>query len=389
VTTSPGLLVASTLALVLVACGGGGGGGGELAAAIIVPNDAGARIVPGGELSFAATCPLAGADVTYAWTFPGGAPSTSEAAAPGRVAFAVAGSYEVTFRCSDGRTTFQSTRTVSVAEPGPSQFAVQLQYLQSSTEQAYSADFQWAADRLATLIQGPVPGMHLDEQTDADCGNTHITSETGELLVLASVEPMDGASGTLALSGPCIVRTSDGLPVLGIIRIDSADAPLLSASGMLRMVILHEMFHVLGFGSLWGPRSEHGFEVISGAGGSDPFFTGAQARASFRDFNGGSSYQGTPVPVENAGGTASRDHHWRTSVFQDELMVAVMGSSPPPLSRTTLESLADLGWEVNAGATAVDPSYTIATAGSNALRSASEAVIDLGSDVLPLTLQER
>ena len=52
------------------------------------------------------------------------------------------------------------------------------------------------------------------------------------------------------------------------------------------------------------------------------------------------------MPVEGTGGAGTRDAHWREKVFGDELMTGWISGPTQPLSRTTIASLADLGYEV-------------------------------------------
>jgi hypothetical protein len=145
--------------------------------------------------------------------------------------------------------------------------------------------------------------------------------------------------------------------------------------------VLHEVLHTLGYGSLWDLSGAP--QYLSGKGGPDPVFTGASARAAFRDFDGGAGYSGVPVPVENVGGTGSRDRHWRMATFGVELMTAAVTTTGPALSRTTLESLTDLGYQVNVAA--ADPYVVVTTTAytmAAALGGAPLDVVDLGGDVL-------
>jgi hypothetical protein len=103
------------------------------------------------------------------------------------------------------------------------------------------------------------------------------------------------------------------------------------------------MGHVLGIGSIWDTKG-----LLTGAGGSDPRFIGAQATAAYNQIFGRSE---AGVPVENTGGSGTRDSHWRESVFTTELMTGWINSgSTIPLSRVTVGSLADIGYQVNMNA---------------------------------------
>jgi hypothetical protein len=61
---------------------------------------------------------------------------------------------------------------------------------------------------------------------------------------------------------------------------------------------------------------------------------------------------GTPteVPVENTGGPGTRDGHWRESIFRNELMSGFIGASGNPISRVTVASLEDMGYQVDLNA---------------------------------------
>ena len=120
----------------------------------------------------------------------------------------------------------------------------------------------------------------------------------------------------------------------------------------LHFTALHEIGHVLGFGTLW---DDFGYlQDPAGAAASrspDTHFGGALATAAF-NLAGGTSYPGAKVPVENdsARYPAAQDLHWRESVFGNELMtggVRGIRGTFEPLSSVTVASLADLGYAVN------------------------------------------
>ncbi len=106
---------------------------------------------------------------------------------------------------------------------------------------------------------------------------------------------------------------------------------------------MHEMGHVVGFGTLWSLKGR--LQNPSLSGGADPFFNGPEAIAAF-DRNGGAGYSGgAKVPVENTGGSGTADSHWRESVFDTELLTGFLdGGVPNPLSVISVASLADLGY---------------------------------------------
>ena len=163
-----------------------------------------------------------------------------------------------------------------------------------------------------------------------------------DVVIFAQVTTIDGPGGVLGSAGPCIRRTQGFFTAIGSMRFDVADLIGLQNTNRLEPVILHEMAHVLGFGTVWSERG-----VLTGAGGSDPVFTGPEALSLWPTFNLG--YTGAPVPVENLFGAGTRDSHWRESVFVSELMTGFIEAPgvPTPLSKITIASFKDIGYTVS------------------------------------------
>ncbi len=121
---------------------------------------------------------------------------------------------------------------------------------------------------------------------------------------------------------------------------DIADLAQMEADGTLHDVIAHEMGHVLGVGTVWDLKG-----LLVGAGTANPTFVGPEAMAEFGALLGDGEAQ--PVPVENTGGPGTSDGHWRESVFRDELMTGFVGAAGNPVSRMTVASFGDLGYQVD------------------------------------------
>ncbi len=213
--------------------------------------------------------------------------------------------------------------------PPPSQFNITLRRGSGLTDSQWQV-FQQAAQRWEQIIVGDVPDAVYQGQPVDD------------ILIDASGVPIDGTGGILGQAGPDFLRLGSFLPIHGTMEFDTADLASMEQSGLLRDVILHEMGHVLGFGTIWDLKG-----LLSGAGGPNPRFTGSQATQQYRAiFNTNE----TSVPVENTGGGGTRDSHWRESVFKNELMTGYADPPPNPLSRITAASMADLGYVVNLNA---------------------------------------
>jgi hypothetical protein len=207
------------------------------------------------------------------------------------------------------------------------------------------AAFDAAEARLEGLVIGDVPDFPLSLPATS-CGINHpaVNETVDDVIIFAQVVAIDGPGGILGAAGPCVFRTASHMTIVGIMHFDAADLPSIEAQGLLDEVILHEMQHVLGLGSLWLQRG-----LLSGAGGPDPFFTGPAALTAFNSI-GGLAYPGPKVPVENQGGPGTRDGHWRESVFGNELMTGFLNSGNNPLSIVTVNSFQDYGYQVNSGA---------------------------------------
>ena len=171
-----------------------------------------------------------------------------------------------------------------------------------------------------------------------------------DLLIYADVREVDGPGGILAGAGPCQIRAESALPVVGVMFFDVEDLDEMEQveeGRHLYGTILHEMAHVIGFGTLWEYLGllEDPVGLNNPTGNEDPHFVGNSAIQAFFEI-GGDEYTGEPVPVQNLGGRGVVNGHWRESVFDTELMSPFLdGGVPNPLSIVTLASFQDLGYE--------------------------------------------
>ena len=168
-----------------------------------------------------------------------------------------------------------------------------------------------------------------------------------DLAIVASVGDVDGRGGTLGWASLCGIREESRLPLIGALRFDSEDLEVLQESDALEEVILHEIGHLLGFGTVWDEQGLLINPSLPDSLGTDTHFRGPLAIAAF-DESGGDIYTGgQKVPVENYAGRGSGDAHWRESVFDHELMTPLLNLGGNPLSAATIQSLADMGYTVD------------------------------------------
>jgi hypothetical protein len=225
--------------------------------------------------------------------------------------------------------------------------------------------FQRAADRWEQVIVGNLPNATYQGETVDD------------LLIHSSARSIDGVNGILGRAGPDAFRSGSDLPYHGIMEFDSADLASMESRGLLFSVVLHEMGHVLGIGTIWEERG-----LLSGRGGSNPIFTGSQARAAYNQLFG---VNASGVPVEATGGSGTAYAHWRDSIFTTELMTGWAGPGTNlPLSVVTAASLADLGYTVNiAAADSYTPSSSARSAALQASGGGTASIVAMLDGIVP------
>ncbi|MFO0845086.1 MAG: leishmanolysin-related zinc metalloendopeptidase [Gemmataceae bacterium] len=189
------------------------------------------------------------------------------------------------------------------------------------------ATFQRAADRWAQVILGDVP--------DA----VYNGAVVDDILIEAKGEDIDGPLNILGQAAPDAFRAGSKLPYHGFMEFDKADLAAMEKSGQLFNVIVHEMGHVLGVGTIWDD-----LKLLAGAGTPGPLFTGVNAT---REYNRIFRTNSPGVPVESGGGAGTADSHWSEAVFRDELMSGFLNFGRNPVSRITAASMMDLGYQVN------------------------------------------
>jgi hypothetical protein len=237
------------------------------------------------------------------------------------------------------------------ASAGASQFDIDVRFVGAVTNPVVRQAFLTAAAKWKAVIVGDLQRTIVSQSAGAcDSWIPAIDEIIDDVVIYARVAAIDGGGDStgniLGQAGPCAVNASTRLTTYGLMEFDEYDLDELAAEGSLVDVIVHEMGHVLGIGTLWnfGGRS-----LLVGAGSAEPYFQGAAARTQFLSLNN-TTFSGTPVPVENSGGDGTRDSHWRESVLRNELMTGFLNRGSNPLSRISVGSLQDMGYVVNVSA---------------------------------------
>ena len=218
-------------------------------------------------------------------------------------------------------------------------FDITLRYLTSVTDRQREV-FETATKRWERIIKGdvpsvtattrPIPSAFFGAPPVAEIGET-----IDDLIIEVVLTPLDGPGKVLGSAGPRLLRSENRLTLSGLMLFDVADLAFLDQMDLLEDVIVHEMGHVLGIGTLWAERS-----LI--AGPLDlPYFPGKMANVHWRA-EGGKEF----LPIENSGGPGTRFSHWQESSLDNELMTGFLNLGENPLSRISAGSLRDLGYKV-------------------------------------------
>jgi subtilisin-like proprotein convertase family protein len=214
--------------------------------------------------------------------------------------------------------------------PPDDDFDLEVVFPDNSLTPQQQAIFLEAAAKWESIIIGDVPEVFVTGIGLVD-----------DIVITATGPSIDGPGGILGQAGPRSFRAGTFLPSSGIMQFDQADINALIASGQFDEVIVHEMGHVLGIGTIWDDLN-----LLLGNGTPAVRFIGPQAIAEYNGIFGGSA---TSVPVEgNQGGGGTLYSHWDEETFENELMTGFLnGGVSNPLSRITAGQMGDLGYDVN------------------------------------------
>ncbi len=220
-------------------------------------------------------------------------------------------------------------------------YNIQVRFVDSGFTPQQQTLFQSAANRWSQIISQDVPDIPLNLSAGSCLDvSPAINQVVDDLRIDVSGVEIDGEGGVLGSAAPCQLREQTLIPIYGGVQFDRADVAQLEATGLLETVILHEMGHTLGLGTIWVEK-----ELVEGIISLSPQYVGASGIAQYEALGG----SGT-VPVENRGTPGTRSDHWRESTFASELMTGFVDEGNNPLSRITVGALVDLGYQVNLAA---------------------------------------
>ena len=199
--------------------------------------------------------------------------------------------------------------------------------------------FVHAADRLTSLIVGEIPNVTV-------FGGKGGPKVVDDILITAELGNIDGLYGILGQAGPTAVRTNGSLPATASMKFDIVDVNAMGLD-VFAEVVLHEMSHSLGFGSIWGRLG-----LVT-----DGLFTGTHALGEFLAMGG----TGSGIPVEQDGGSGTAGSHWDEETFGNELMTGYINNGDNYFTAMSEAQFADLGYTINSNYAALaDAGYVFA-----------------------------
>lgn len=205
-----------------------------------------------------------------------------------------------------------------------SDYNIELNFSGSWTVSQQTAVIE-SAEYLSTLVTGDLPDV----------------GDVDDLSIDVSISSYDGSGGVIGWASLSAVR-EDYLPYEGSFFFDADDAARYESDGRFDDVALHEMAHLMGFGSIWGYQGQ------TADYDGDLRFTGENATlayntefASIADSDPLSAYG---VPIETHGGSGTAGKHWDDATFGSELFTGYINGDNY-VSAMSVASLEDLGYD--------------------------------------------
>ena len=222
--------------------------------------------------------------------------------------------------------------------------------IEGTMDPVYRQAFERAKAKWESIIVSDFPSTFTMSK-DTQCGQFTATKDilVDDILLFVKSAEIDGEWRILGQAGPCI-GTNTGANGMLQIRVgqmffDSADLARLARENTLDAVILHEMGHTLGLGTLF----QYVPNLLSDTNVSPVRYLGAGGLAGTKKIDQASGFQagthGAPY-IEDTGNPGTRLSHWKEDVYDTELMTGYLDSTSQ-ISAMTILALQDLGYKVD------------------------------------------
>lgn len=229
-------------------------------------------------------------------------------------------------------------------------FDIELRFVNEPTARQREV-FESAVNRWEKIIVRDEPD--ITGATLPNYNNTAILIGENEILddiiIEVVLEPIDGPGNVLGSAGPRFIRLPEETTITGFMRFDTADLEALEEDNQFENVILHEMGHVLGVGTLWRRKGLLVTDTFEQA--VDPDYLGDRGNHFWKTKRGegllpieGAFFRPDGTPFVRPGTSYG---HWDEATLFNELMTGFLnGGVANPLSRITSGSMEDLGYGV-------------------------------------------
>jgi hypothetical protein len=237
-------------------------------------------------------------------------------------------------------------------------FNIELKFIGDPTERQREV-FQSAVDRWERIIikdevdltGATIPSFYF--------GQPPVVTADGvldDIIIEVNLREIDGPLGILGRAGPTWIRdvAPNFTTLAGIMEFDIADLAFLDEINLFEDVILHEMGHVLGIGTLWrladlGLDTNNLINLSTFEQRVDPDYLGRTGNLFWKTEGGegllpveGAFFRPDGTPFVRPGNSYS---HWDEGGLFNELMTGFLnGDVQNPLSRITAGSVRDLGY---------------------------------------------
>ncbi|MEP2347252.1 MAG: hypothetical protein ABJH96_05640 [Algoriphagus sp.] len=228
-------------------------------------------------------------------------------------------------------------------------FNIELRYITPPTDRQREV-FQDAVDRWERIIIGDEPNFTgVDIPSSFPGGGLLVTADQvlDDIIIEVNLTVIDGPGRILGRAGPRFIRLPEATTITGLMEFDVADLAGLDEADLFEEVIIHEMGHVLGIGTLWQRK---GLLVIdSFEQAVDPDYLGRFGNLFWKTEGGngllpieGAFFDANGNPFTRPGTSYG---HWDEDLLDNELMTGFLnGGVENPLSRITAGSVRDLGY---------------------------------------------
>jgi len=159
--------------------------------------------------------------------------------------------------------------------------------------------------------------------------------------LIITIDSSDQQTGWFAAAGACAMNHQTGRPIGGIVLLNFHHIKNTKINEYyIPLVFIHELLHVMGVSDFFFKRQNLSQQITVG-NKQMMAITSPKVLAYAKEYFGCDSIEG--VPLENGGGSGSKNSHWEKTLFPSEVMNPQV-AYPATISMFTIKLLEDMGW---------------------------------------------